>query len=81
MDGDPPFSFMWYKDGMELKGIQGYNSQETSDGFTSTLSISKLEASSNGNYTCKVSNAKGTDQKHGVLLVKGNYIHGFFIYI
>ena len=74
IDGDPPFSFAWYKDGMELKEIQGFNIQETSDGFTSTLSIPKLEASSNGNYSCKVSNSKGIDQKYGLLLVKGNYI-------
>lgn len=73
VDGDPPFSFTWYKDGAELKEIQGFNIQETSDGFTSTLSIAKLEASSNGNYSCKVSNSKGMDRKYGMLLVKGSY--------
>lgn len=79
VDGDPPFSFTWYKDGAELKEIQGFNIQETSDGFTSTLSIPKLEASSNGNYSCKVSNSKGMDKKYGMLLVKGSYcIYIFF---
>lgn len=76
IDGDPPFSFLWYKDGMELKEISGLIIQEASDGFTSTLSIPKLEANSNGNYTCKVSNSRGMDQKHGLILVQGSY----FIY-
>lgn len=79
IDGDPPFSFAWLKDGRELSNIQGITVKEDSDGYVSTLFISKLEASSNGNYTCRVRNSKGMDEKHGVLLVKGN-IHFYILY-
>lgn len=72
IDGDPPFSFSWFKDGVELKETQGIFIQEASDGFTSTLSIAKVEAISNGNYSCRVKNSKGMEEKHDVLLVKGN---------
>lgn len=72
VDGDPPFTFSWLKDGHELQEIQGVTIQQSPDGFASTLFISKLEANSNGNYTCRVKNSKGMDEKHGVLLVQGN---------
>lgn len=79
IDGDPPFSFSWFKDGRELKEGSGFNLQEAPDGFSSTLSIPKLEANSNGNYSCRVTNSKGNDEKHSILLVKGNdYIYIYF---
>lgn len=74
VDGDPPFTFFWLKDGMELTQMGGVTVQEAPDGYASTLFISKLEASTNGNYTCRVKNAKGVDEKHGILQVKGNSI-------
>lgn len=79
IDGDPPFTFSWLKDGQELNNVQGITIKEDSDGYSSTLFISKLEASSNGNYTCRVRNPKGMDEKHGVLLVKGNS-HSYVLY-
>lgn len=75
VDGDPPFIFSWFKDGSEIKETHGITIRRTSDEFASTLFISKLDATSNGNYTCRVKNAKGMDEKHGILLVKGkNFI-------
>lgn len=71
IDGDSPFSFSWLKDGADLIETQGVTIQGAPDGFASTLYISKLQASSNGNYTCRVSNTKGVDEKHAILLVKG----------
>ncbi|GIY26982.1 titin [Caerostris extrusa] len=41
------------------------------DEYTSNLVISKVNADSNGNYTCRVTNAKGSDEKSAVLSVKG----------
>lgn len=80
IDGDPPFSFSWFKDGIELKEGAGFNLQEAPDGFTSTLSIPKLEANSNGNYSCRVTNSKGKDEKHSILLVKGNDYYKSFLF-
>lgn len=76
IDGDPPFTFTWLKDGQELQ-----NSQEISigrvDEYLSTLTIAKLGSGSNGNYTCRVSNSAGTDQKQDMLLMKGKYVFIF----
>lgn len=55
-----------------MRETQGVIIQSGSDGFASTLFISKLDTSSNGNYTCRAKNVKGVDEKHGVLYVKGN---------
>lgn len=80
VDGDPPFTFSWLKDGHELQETQGVTLRQAPDGFASTIFISKLEANSNGNYTCRVKNSKGMDEKHGVLLVKGNGNDFFFFF-
>ena len=74
IDGDPPFRFMWMKDGQEIKETEIYSIKIVDD-FSSTLSISNLSASSNGNYTCRVSNAAGSDEKHDYLLMKGKYLY------
>lgn len=71
IDGDPPFTFTWLKDGNHLQENDIYKTANV-DGYTSTLSISSLSAESNGNYTCRVSNAYGKDEKYDAILIKGN---------
>lgn len=70
--GDPPFSFSWFKDGISIAGSNSI-SIKSLDEYTSTLTITKLGPESNGNYTCKVSNKAGTDEKFDVLSMKGNF--------
>lgn len=48
------------------------------DGFNSMLSIPKLGAESNGNYSCKVSNSFGIDEKFIYLQIKGKYFQQVF---
>lgn len=62
--------FTWLKDGKEVRDYEGVSTAVVDD-FTSTLSIAKLGALSNGNYTCRVSNKAGVDEKFDVLLVNG----------
>lgn len=76
IDGDPPFRFTWLKDGKEISETDIYSIKMV-DEFTSTLSLSNLSAHSNGNYTCRVSNAAGSDEKHDYLLMKGKYIYAY----
>ncbi|GIY60808.1 titin [Caerostris extrusa] len=70
VDGDPPFEIVWFKDGRPLVDGQGISIRK-SDDYDSKLVISKVNADSNGNYTCKVSNSKGFDEKSAILSVKG----------
>lgn len=70
ISGDPPFMFSWYKDGVALKE-QTSISIKNIDEFTSNLAITKLGPESNGNYTCKVTNANGVDEKFDILSMKG----------
>ncbi|GFT08363.1 titin [Nephila pilipes] len=70
MTGDPPFQFSWFKDGHKLVDPHGISIGNFGD-FTSNLVISKVDANSNGNYTCKVSNSAGFDERSAVLSVKG----------
>ncbi|GFT08356.1 titin [Nephila pilipes] len=67
--GDPPFEFSWFKDGHKLIDNRGVSTRNIDD-FTSNLVISKVEADSNGNYTCRASNSKGFDEKFATLSVK-----------
>ncbi|GIZ01134.1 titin [Caerostris extrusa] len=69
MTGDPPFEFAWFKDGQKLVDIRGVSIRHIDD-FTSNLVISKVDADSNGNYTCRVSNSAGIDEKSAILSVK-----------
>ncbi|KAF8765093.1 Down syndrome cell adhesion molecule like protein [Argiope bruennichi] len=69
--GDPPFDFKWFKDGKPLMDERDISIHKTNE-FTSNLAITKVNANSNGNYTCKVSNSKGFDEKWAVLSVKGS---------
>ncbi|GBM32190.1 hypothetical protein AVEN_136736-1 [Araneus ventricosus] len=70
MTGDPPFDFTWLKDGQKLVDGRGISIRYVDD-FTSSLAISKVDADSNGNYSCRVSNSKGNDEKFALLSVKG----------
>ena len=70
VDGEPPFKFTWLKDGKEVISLEGVSVVPVDD-YTSTLSIAKLGASSNGNYSCKVSNEAGIDEKYDVLKING----------
>ncbi|KAG8182731.1 hypothetical protein JTE90_026182 [Oedothorax gibbosus] len=73
VDGDPPFEFQWSKDGRILNSDHKDISIGKFDEFTSILNIEKLDADSNGNYTCRVSNAQGYDHKSDALSMRGNY--------
>ncbi|PRD19811.1 UNVERIFIED_CONTAM: Down syndrome cell adhesion molecule-like protein [Trichonephila clavipes] len=69
MTGEPPFQFFWFKDGHKLTDPHGISIGNFGD-FISNLIISKVDANSNGNYTCKVSNSAGFDERSAVLSVK-----------
>ena len=70
VSGDPPFTFRWLKDGHDIQQSDRLTIKVV-DEFTSTLTIYKLVAESVGNYTCRVSNSVGSDEKHGVLIIEG----------
>lgn len=70
VDGEPPFKFTWLKDGKEVTHLEGVSVVAVDD-FTSTLTITKLGALSNGNYSCRVSNNAGIDEKYDVLKING----------
>lgn len=69
VDGDPPFRFIWKKDGNEITEGNSLTIRQTDD-YTSKLDISNLSPEHNGNYTCIVSNVGGTDQQSDMLLMK-----------
>lgn len=73
LDGEPPFKFSWLKDGREVANLEGISTAVV-DEFTSTLTIARLGALSNGNYSCKVSNNVGTDEKYDILKVNGEIL-------
>ncbi|GIX84221.1 titin [Caerostris extrusa] len=68
--GDIPFEFTWLKNGHQIQEIRGISFRKT-DEYTSNLVISEVNADSNGNYTCRVTNSKGSDEKSAFLSVKG----------
>lgn len=70
IDGDPPFTFKWLKDGMQLNEGDDV-SVRTLDEFNSNLAFGKLGPQNNGNYTCVVSNAAGVAQQSDMLSMKG----------
>ncbi|GFU34761.1 titin [Nephila pilipes] len=71
-DGDVPFTFSWFKDGKPLQSEEGHFSIQLFDEFTSILTIKKLDSDSNGNYTCRVTNSVGSDEKSDILIMRGN---------
>lgn len=70
VNGDPPFTFRWLKDGREIQNSE-HLITKVLDEFTSTLTIYKLSADSIGNYTCRASNRDGSDEKHDKLIIEG----------
>lgn len=70
IDGDPPFVFEWYKDGMPLTSGSSYVIKAL-DEFNSNLAIINLGPENNGNYTCRVSNAVGKYEQWDALFMKG----------
>ncbi|GIY02415.1 hypothetical protein CEXT_428171 [Caerostris extrusa] len=76
IDGDRPFEFKWFKDGVLLSTQKNHFSIELNE-FTSILTIEHLNADSNGNYTCRVTNSAGLDEKFDVLSMKekGKFYH------
>lgn len=66
--GTPPLEFSWFKDG-ELATRRAVP-QMLSDSV-STLTIAKVGAEDLGNYTCRASNAVGSDSYTAVLMVTG----------
>lgn len=71
-DGDPPFTFVWFKNGVKVQENKDVNIRPMDD-FTSTLVLTNLGPDHNGNYTCRVSNAAGSDEKSDKLNMKGNF--------
>lgn len=72
--GDPPFKFEWFKDGKKLEDGHRIAVRKI-DEFMISLVIEKVDADSNGNFTCRVSNAEGHDEKSALLSIKGLYLH------
>lgn len=77
IDGDPPFNFIWYKDGIVLQENNQVSFKYHE--VMSTLMISNLGPESNGNYTCKVTNDGGMDEKFDVLSMKGEGLSDFLL--
>lgn len=76
IDGDAPFTFTWRKNGNKIKEGKDLNVRSVDD-FTSTLILTNLGPEHNGNYSCRVSNAAGSDEQSNTLNMRGNVI--FFI--
>ncbi|KAG8201074.1 hypothetical protein JTE90_002747 [Oedothorax gibbosus] len=55
MDGDPPISLSWYKDGRPFMD-DGNMMVESSNEFMSTLYVKRVTYENNGNYTCLATN-------------------------
>lgn len=73
LQGEPPFEFTWMKDGDVLKENSVISIRKIDD-FTMNLVLKHIDSSSNGNYTCRVTNVAGTDEKSALLSVKGNVL-------
>nr|XP_042901003.1 junctional adhesion molecule A-like [Parasteatoda tepidariorum] len=80
IEGEPPFQFLWYKDSQILQNNEKI-SIKIFDEFTSILSLKHLDSASNGNYTCRVQNAAGSDQKSDSLKMNGKTKSYFFMHI
>lgn len=74
IDGDPPFQFRWFKDGISLQQTQNLLIRTQDDLYISNLVIQKLGPADNGNYTCRVSNSAGSDEHSESLLMRGKTV-------
>ncbi|XP_064486240.1 cell adhesion molecule Dscam1-like isoform X3 [Ornithodoros turicata] len=68
MKGAKPLTFSWYKDGRPVMAGHRAIPKTLTDNL-STLTILKVTAEDNGNYTCVVSNSAGSDRFTAHLLV------------
>ncbi|KAK8780165.1 hypothetical protein V5799_018493 [Amblyomma americanum] len=73
VEGDAPLEFTWTKDGTSGHYAAKRYSTSALSSHISTLTILQLTAQDNGNYTCHVSNAAGTDSSTASLLVQGQF--------
>ncbi|GIX84223.1 hypothetical protein CEXT_37471 [Caerostris extrusa] len=73
ISGDPPFEFSWFKDGRPLIDLRDISVHKT-DNFMSTLVLSKVNADSNGNYTCRVANSAGFHENQQFFLYRVCYL-------
>ncbi|XP_015788338.1 Down syndrome cell adhesion molecule-like protein Dscam2 [Tetranychus urticae] len=74
LDGDPPFTFTWTKDGLPIDPAQHENIKIASiNEYSSTLFISKVMFKDNGNYTCIISNQAASANQTINVLVKGKF--------
>ena len=75
--GEPVSFISWYFKGSMINVSDGnkynisYTSHETI--VTSLLTISNVQSSDVGTYTCQAENIIGTDQSTGILTVNGKY--------
>lgn len=72
LEGDPPFSFKWLKDGKAINHLSHQNMNISSlNEYSSTLFISELTFMDSGNYTCFISNDVAFANHTVGMLVKG----------
>ncbi|GIY15765.1 titin [Caerostris darwini] len=64
--GQSPFTFLWLKDGSAIQEMEAITIRNI-DEFNSNLAITRLGPEHNGNYTCRVSNRKGSSEQSDVL--------------
>ncbi|XP_049276092.1 titin-like [Rhipicephalus sanguineus] len=72
VEGDAPLQFTWSKDGGAERDRKRYT-VDTLTSHISSLTIPEVTAQDIGNYTCRVSNAAGTDSFTASLLVQGQW--------
>lgn len=72
MQGDPPFTFSWFKDGRKLDpstlslGLR-------SDDYSTDLTFHRLTTKHNGNYSCLVKNDVASISHSATLFLDGSY--------
>nr|7Y4X_A Chain A, Down syndrome cell adhesion molecule [Chelicerata]7Y4X_B Chain B, Down syndrome cell adhesion molecule [Chelicerata] len=67
--GDPPLSFSWTKDGINIDKFSDII-VETPKNFYSVLVILSIQPNHIGNYTCIVKNSVGSDSFTASLILK-----------
>ncbi|KAK8780166.1 hypothetical protein V5799_018494 [Amblyomma americanum] len=67
--GHQPLHFAWLKNGVRADSASNVEVEEIA-GKISTLTVRKLSAADIGNYTCRISNAAGTDEFTSALVVE-----------
>lgn len=80
MQGDPPFTFSWFKDGRKLDpstlslGLR-------SDDYSTDLTFHRLTTKHNGNYSCLVKNDVASISHSATLFLDGSYLSFSFPFI